>query len=269
MDEEKKENEIIRKRKSSQEQFDEIIQNPSKILNTTTTLPGFDDDIDLNLSLASSSSTTLNDPTPPPIQPPHEPPPALDDNDNNTQRLMLAGGSSSSRRSRRASISESGVGRVRPPYRWATDREAVVHSLDYLVSQGITRITGEVKCKKCDGSYEMEYDLTTKYGELVTFIVNEGVMQHRAPAKWVKPSLPNCQLCGEDNSCKPVIAPEYLNINWLFLLLGQLLGCCTLEQLKYFCKHTHNHRTGAKDRVLFLTYYTLCKQLEPNCPFHF
>ncbi|KAL1809528.1 hypothetical protein ACET3Z_026518 [Daucus carota] len=29
----------------------------------------------------------------------------------------------------------------------------------------------------------------------------------------------------------------------------QMLGCCTVEQLKYFCKHTKNHRTGAKDRV--------------------
>jgi hypothetical protein len=46
-----------------------------------------------------------------------------------------------------------------------------------------------------------------------------------------------------------------------------MLGCCTLDQLKYFCKHTKNHRTGAKDRVLFLAYLGLCKQLDPNGPF--
>ncbi|KAH7510958.1 hypothetical protein FEM48_ZijujUnG0061700 [Ziziphus jujuba var. spinosa] len=47
----------------------------------------------------------------------------------------------------------------------------------------------------------------------------------------------------------------------------EMLGCCTLEQLKYFCKHTKNHRTGAKDRVLYLTYLGLCKQLDPTGPF--
>ncbi|KAF9684343.1 hypothetical protein SADUNF_Sadunf04G0108500 [Salix dunnii] len=45
------------------------------------------------------------------------------------------------------------------------------------------------------------------------------------------------------------------------------IGCCTLDQLKYFCKHTKNHRIGAKDRVLFLAYLGLCKQLNPNGPF--
>ncbi|WOH09609.1 hypothetical protein DCAR_0729067 [Daucus carota subsp. sativus] len=48
----------------------------------------------------------------------------------------------------------------------------------------------------------------------------------------------------------------------------QMLGCCTVEQLKYFCKHTKNHRTGAKDRVLYLTYLAICKQLDPKGPFH-
>ncbi|KAL4352204.1 hypothetical protein GQ457_06G007910 [Hibiscus cannabinus] len=52
------------------------------------------------------------------------------------------------------------------------------------------------------------------------------------------------------------------------VLLGKMLGCCKLSELKYFCKHTKNHKTGAKDRVLYLTYMGLCKQLDPTGPFH-
>ncbi|THG02676.1 hypothetical protein TEA_012074 [Camellia sinensis var. sinensis] len=76
-----------------------------------------------------------------------------------------------------------------------------------------------------------------------------------------------CKFCEQENNAKPVISEKKKSINWLFLLLGQMIGCCTLEQLKYFCKHTKNHRTGAKDRVLYLTYLGLCKQLDPNGPF--
>ncbi|KAG5588223.1 hypothetical protein H5410_048657 [Solanum commersonii] len=47
-----------------------------------------------------------------------------------------------------------------------------------------------------------------------------------------------------------------------------MLGCCTLDELKFFCEHTDNHRTGAKDRVLFLAYLTLCRQVDPTGPFH-
>jgi hypothetical protein len=92
-------------------------------------------------------------------------------------------------------------------------------------------------------------------------------MHDRAPSDWMNPVLPRCQFCDQENSVKPVIANKKQKINWLFLLLGQMLGCCTLDQLKYFCKHTKNHRTGAKDRVLYLAYLGMCKQLDPNGPF--
>lgn len=46
----------------------------------------------------------------------------------------------------------------------------------------------------------------------------------------------------------------------VFILGQQMLGCCTLEQLKYFYKQTKNHKMGAKDRVLYLTYLGLCKK---------
>lgn len=153
-------------------------------------------------------------------------------------------------------------------YPWATTHRATVHNLNYLLSKQITTITGEMQCKKCENQYEMGYDLRDKFYEVGRFIAeNKSSMHDRAPSVWMNPVLPTCKFCDQENSAKPVIPDKKKQINWLFLLLGQLLGCCTLDQLKYFCKHTKNHRTGAKDRVLYLTYLGLCKQLDPNGPF--
>lgn len=111
----------------------------------------------------------------------------------------------------------------------------------------------------------MEYDLQEKFKEIADFIKeNKFALHDRAPAEWTTPTLPNCETCG--STLKPVLKKKR-DINWLFLLLGKMLGCCKLSELKYFCKHTKNHRTGAKDRVLYLTYMGLCKQLDPNGPY--
>ena len=100
--------------------------------------------------------------------------------------------------------------------------------------------------------------MEAKFAEIGACIAkNKSFMHDRAPSVWMNPALPKCQFCEQENSSKPVIASKKRKINWLFLLLGQMLGCCTLDQLKYFCKHTKNHRTGAKDRVLFLAYLGL------------
>ncbi|KAG5238944.1 hydroxyproline-rich glycoprotein [Salix suchowensis] len=153
-------------------------------------------------------------------------------------------------------------------YPWAMDRRAMVHSLDYLLSRRIETINGLVQCKRCEKQYEIGFDLRAKFEEIGAFIAeNKSFMHDRAPSDWMNPVLPRCQFCKQENSAKPVIANKKQKINWLFLLLGQMLGCCTLDQLKYFCKHTKNHRTGAKDRVLYLAYLGLCKQLDPNGPF--
>ncbi|XVE49408.1 hypothetical protein DITRI_Ditri01bG0080300 [Diplodiscus trichospermus] len=158
---------------------------------------------------------------------------------------------------------------VRPPYPWATNRRATVHSVNYLLSKEITKISGDVQCKRCERQYKIDYDLKEKFTEIGTFIAeNKSAMHHRAPPVWKNPVLPKCQFCDQENSAEPVIARKKKEINWLFLLLGQMLGCCTLKQLKYFCKHTKNHRTGAKDRVLYLTYLGLCMQLDPAGPFN-
>ncbi|KAK1358711.1 Hydroxyproline-rich glycoprotein family protein [Heracleum sosnowskyi] len=154
------------------------------------------------------------------------------------------------------------------PYPWATTKRATVHSLNYLDSKQITIISGEVQCKRCERQFQMDLDLHEKFIEIGSFMAkNKSTMHDRAPATLMNPVLPTCKYCNQENSVKPVISEKKKTINWLFLLLGQMLGCCTLEQLKYFCKHTKNHRTGAKDRVLYLTYLAICKQLDPNGPF--
>ncbi|XP_051132639.1 uncharacterized protein LOC127252490 [Andrographis paniculata] len=155
-----------------------------------------------------------------------------------------------------------------PPYEWATNRRATVHSLAYLVSKEITVIRGTVQCRRCERQLEMELDLQEKFEEVAGYFrQHKAEMCHRAPKEWQCPVLPRCGYCEQENSLKPVISPKKRSINWLFLFLGQMIGCCTLEQLKYFCKHTKNHRTGAKNRVLYLTYLNICKQLDPNGPY--
>ncbi|XP_016500938.1 uncharacterized protein LOC107819346 [Nicotiana tabacum] len=172
------------------------------------------------------------------------------------------------RRNRRK-LRESGKSdTIPPPYSWATNQRAIIHSLNTLNSKQIFTITGDVQCKRCERKYEIEFDLREKFAQVGAFIALHKVAMHdRAPDIWMNPALPTCKFCEQENSVKPIIAPKKKEINWLFLLLGQFLGCCTLEQLKYFCKHNKNHRTGAKDRVLYLTYLTLCRQLDSTGPF--
>uniref|UniRef100_A0A3Q7HVI1 DUF7086 domain-containing protein n=1 Tax=Solanum lycopersicum TaxID=4081 RepID=A0A3Q7HVI1_SOLLC len=162
---------------------------------------------------------------------------------------------------------------ITPPYPWATSRHAIVHTVDYLVSKEITIISGDVQCKKCQQQYKIQYDLQDKFNEIAKFIFkNKKNMHDRAPNIWMTPILPNCKYCNQilpnckycnqRNCVKPIISKD-VSINWLFLLLGQTIGCCKIDQLKYFCKHTNIHRTAAKNRLVYLTYMELCKQLDP------
>ncbi|KAJ7559481.1 hypothetical protein O6H91_04G086700 [Diphasiastrum complanatum] len=153
---------------------------------------------------------------------------------------------------------------ITPPYPWSTDRRAVIHSLDWLTNCGITRIQGGVICKRCDGSHMVEVDVQISFLQLNSyFLAHRDTLHDRAPKCWTAPRLLDCSICHQNDCVKPVIDTKKRNINWLFLVLTQTLGLCTLDQLKYFCKHTRRHRTGAKDRVLYLTYVGLLKQLNP------
>ncbi|PQM34541.1 hypothetical protein Pyn_38455 [Prunus yedoensis var. nudiflora] len=153
---------------------------------------------------------------------------------------------------------------IEAPFPWAAPKRATVRSLEYLHSNRIGTISGLVQCQKCDESYEIYYDLRQKFTEIAIYISeHKSAMHDRAPTVWMNPALPDCKHCGQSKCMKPVISKKR-SINWLFLFLGQMLGCCQTSELKYFCKHTKNHRTGAKDRVLYITYLSIYKQLAPH-----
>ncbi|KAI3901918.1 hypothetical protein MKW98_027215 [Papaver atlanticum] len=141
---------------------------------------------------------------------------------------------------------ENAVDVAVPPFEWATNRFAKIHKRDHLISKGIHTISGEVQCKKCEH----------RFGSFIYH--NKENLCHRATDNWMSPNLETCPSCDQPNSLKPIIPSDKGMINWLFLLLGQMIGCCTLEQLKYFCDKNSLHRTGAKDRI-FLTYLSLCE----------
>lgn len=209
-------------------------------------------------------------PPPPPPSPPSHLYTTLPQEIISSSAPTGASGSSRQSKTRKSPVQKLKPGKtetIPSPYPWATNRRATIHGLDYLLSHNINKISGEVQCRRCDQKFEIEYDLKPKFMEIASFISeNKYPMHDRAPANWMNPNLPNCKLCGQSNCVKPIPAKKK-SINWLFLLLGQMLGCCKLSDLKYFCKHTKNHRTGAKDRVLYLTYLGLCKQLDPEGPF--
>ncbi|KFK36019.1 hypothetical protein AALP_AA4G067400 [Arabis alpina] len=155
--------------------------------------------------------------------------------------------------------------KIPAPFPWATNIRGKIRSLEDLESKGITIITGDVQCKHCEKVYQISYNLREKFSLVEdVFVTRIRIMRERAQVTWTNPEPTRCELCGREKAVKPVIAEKKSKINWLFLLLGQTLGYCTLEQLKNFCKHAKIHRTGAKDRVLYLTYLGLCMMLQPN-----
>jgi len=175
----------------------------------------------------------------------------------------------SSRSSRASSCTRPGKKRKRetvpPPFPWATDQPATVHTQQYLLENNVRIIKGKVHCKRCNKEFELNLNLEQKLADLRNLIQNEVDNWHnRAPSEWLNPVYPTCVYCRTQSSTKPIIAKNKKEINWLFLLLGQMLGCCTLDHLKYFCEHNNIHRTGAKDRLLYVTYIHLVKQLLPD-----
>ncbi|KAH7688287.1 Zinc finger RING/FYVE/PHD-type protein [Dioscorea alata] len=171
--------------------------------------------------------------------------------------------------SRRNNNPSSPPSTIEPPYPWSTNLRATIHPLSFLISHKITTISDTMQCRHCNTLHPFTYQLQPCFQELATFIrENKHAMHDRAPNAWLNPPCLTCPSCSQPKSLKPFISTKKRSINWLSLLLGQNLGFCTLEQLKYFCKHTRNHRTGAKDRVLYLTYLALCKQLDPSGPYN-
>jgi DNA-directed RNA polymerase subunit M/transcription elongation factor TFIIS len=157
---------------------------------------------------------------------------------------------------------------VPPPFPWATSKRATVHTLDHLLSDlKLKTISGTLQCKFCKFQQDIQFDLVENFKKVTRFIEERrNEMCDRAPAEWMNPVIPNCERCGKERAMYPLMTKKR-NINWLFLLLSQMIGCCKLHQLKYFCKHADINRSGGKDRLIYSTYFGLCKQLQPNTPF--
>ncbi|KAF0917848.1 hypothetical protein E2562_021508 [Oryza meyeriana var. granulata] len=156
------------------------------------------------------------------------------------------------------------------PFPWVrADRPALHYTLESLQLKGIMSVEGSATCKHCRVEVPITYDLEAKFREVRDYVAaNIHTMDDRAPEQWLRPQLPGCGACGKEACMWPLIPNEKREINWLFLFLGQMLGCCTLDQLKFLCKNTSNHRTGAKNRVLYYAYIEMCRQLEPHGPFN-
>ncbi|CAM0882221.1 unnamed protein product [Alopecurus aequalis] len=207
-------------------------------------------------------------PTPPPKPPRPSPPPSPPT--RATRRRLNSSAPSKRRRSSEPRPDDNFLlaDGTPPPFPWATSQAARHDTLESLLRRGITSVEGEARCKRCNCKATVVFDLEAKFREVREYVAaNRHAFNDRAPQAWMDSTLPDCVACGEERCLWPAIPAEKGEINWLFLLLGQMLGCCTLEQLKYFCKNTGRHRTGAKNRVLYYAYLEMCKQLEPQGPF--
>ena len=157
---------------------------------------------------------------------------------------------------------------ISPPFSWLTNRRAVVHSTDYLLSNGISAICGDVECKKCKYKDILVYDLQQKFKEVSDFIAEHlEDMDVKGSKKWMRPPLPSCPRCHKPDCLSPVIPSRKRDINWLFLFLGRMLGSCSHEQLKYFCKHNKVYPHEKGDRVLLFVYIGICLQLDTGSLF--
>lgn len=166
---------------------------------------------------------------------------------------------------------DNGVLVMATSFPWVTSADLpVLHcTLESMLLKGITSVEGKATCNRCSAEVPIAYDLDAKFREVRDYVAaNIHIMDDRAPEHWMCPRLPDCGSCGKKACMWPQIPNEKREINWLFLFLGQMLGCCTLEGLKFFCKNTKNHCTGAKTRVLYYAYIEMCRQLDPQGPFN-
>ncbi|KAI9071745.1 hypothetical protein K1719_046284 [Acacia pycnantha] len=150
---------------------------------------------------------------------------------------------------------------IESPYPWAKPTRAKIFSREELLSRNITVIIGDVRCKGCKEKYKVEYDLLTKFSEISSFIDKKKDLMHsRAPKEWCNPELLDCKLCNHSKCVEPILTKKK-STNWLFLFLGQMIGFCKLNHLRYYCKYANLHKTGAKNRLVFYTYMDLRRQL--------
>lgn len=52
---------------------------------------------------------------------------------------------------------------VTPPFLWSSEYRAKNHSLEWILRRGLTSISGEVQCKRCDGMTTVEVNLQVRF----------------------------------------------------------------------------------------------------------
>ncbi|KAF0926545.1 hypothetical protein E2562_026033 [Oryza meyeriana var. granulata] len=91
-----------------------------------------------------------------------------------------------------------------PPYPWATNEMAKHHSLAELRRRGITTLKGEAQCRRCDTRKMMVYNIEDKFQEVAKYFRENCLdMNDRASARWMNPTIPDCDNCGQKNSMRP------------------------------------------------------------------
>ncbi|KAF8409943.1 hypothetical protein HHK36_002462 [Tetracentron sinense] len=154
------------------------------------------------------------------------------------------------------------------PWPWATTQRAHVKSLNDLLSSDIRTISGVVFCDLLFVHLQyLDLDLQSEFDKVASVVAaNKSTMFHTTPEAWLYPAR-SCSQCNRVKFVRPFISSKKRFINWLFLLLSQMLVFCSNEQLEYFCKHSNIPHNGERDELLCLTYLGLCKQLDPSGPF--
>ncbi|XP_038875061.1 uncharacterized protein LOC120067587 [Benincasa hispida] len=112
-------------------------------------------------------------------------------------------------RCRRQLLRPGKIETIPTPYPWARNRQAIIHSMRNLVGDGILKIVGKMKCKKCEVESEIEYDLVEKFKEAEKVIVNnKSVMYNCVLEVWNAPKRLDCENCGRERSVEAMIGKK-------------------------------------------------------------
>ncbi|GLT89623.1 hypothetical protein SLE2022_076000 [Rubroshorea leprosula] len=148
-------------------------------------------------------------------------------------------------------------------------RGFITETKDALLTRGIRKISGAIKCGKCRNQSIIDLDLPEDLSEIANFIIsNKRTMEggNYGLTSWYYPNLLNCPKCGAIANSRPVLKGSVNDISWLFLFLGKLLGICSKDQLYYYwvsvcpgCK-----KTLRKDDLLFSVFTHILGLLDPG-----
>ncbi|KAK1583437.1 hypothetical protein Q3G72_023773 [Acer saccharum] len=154
-------------------------------------------------------------------------------------------------------------------FAWATARNSLVQTLDYLEAHNLETIQGRLICDGCRQITVMETNVRQHVDEIQNYIVQNDIdLQGLAPLPWFQPNPPVCQLCN-CSYLKPVLPPDMAHINWLFLFCENLIGFCSVKQLRFFLRENGKlDNRKSKQRLVYCMFREIARQLRPTGPLH-